>query len=200
MTLFQPQPTPSHGRRGISLVEAIVVVGIMTIVLGVVAQVFKANYDTMQRQMARIDADNGAILAIRQLGELARGATGVMPARTINGTAYTGNHDVLILHLPSLDAAGNLVAGQSDYVAVFRNPSDPTQILTDTEIGTGSARPPGQKLLTGSNQTLVFSYNNADPSLANRVSVFLVNARTVRDSTLTSKAWTSIFMRNFSAL
>jgi hypothetical protein len=185
-----------HRAAGFTLLETVAVIGIMIMLLLVVDRIFLVNEDYMAKTLARIDNDNGAVIAIGRLGELSRGATAILTSETINGTLYTTSPDVLVLQIPTLDGSGNIVANSSDYVAFYRNPIDSTQIYTDTAVAAGSARQSGKKLLTDDNALLTFSYNNPLPSNATRVSVFLVNQQTVRGVTITTKEWTSIFLRN----
>jgi hypothetical protein len=187
---------------GTSLIELICVIGIMTIVMVMINDIFRVEYDYTVKALARIDNDNGAVMAVRRMGELARGSTAVLSSKTINGTLYTTSTNALVLQVPSIDSTGNIISGCSDYVAIYRHATRTTEIWTDIDInnvtcaaGT-SVRPDGQRLLTGNNSTLTFSYNNWHPYSATRVSVFLVNQKTVRSATLTTKTWTSIFLRN----
>ncbi len=197
----------AHRRRsnrdfGFSLIESITVIGIMTIILVMINQIFTVDYDYTIKALARIDNDNGAILAMRRIGELTRGATAVLSSKTINGTLYTTSPTTLVLQMPSLDSSGNVISGCSDYLAIYRDVTVTTQIWTDIDInsvtcaGGTSVRVDGKKLLTGNNAALTFSYNNWQPYNATRISVFLVNQKTVRTTTLTTKTWTSIFLRN----
>ncbi len=187
---------------GAAMIELICVMGIMMIIMVMINDIFRVDYDYTVKALARIDNDNGATFAMRRMGELTRGATNVLSSKTINGTLYTTSPTTLVLQMPSLDSSGNVISGCSDYIAIYRHATSTTQIWTDTDInnvtcsaGT-SVRVDGKKLLTGNNNTLTFSYNNWHPYNATRISVFLVNQKTVRGTTMTTKTWTSIFLRN----
>lgn len=187
---------------GISMFEAIISLGIVTMILVIMNDIFIINYDFTVKALARVDNDNGAILATRRLGELTRGATAVLSSKTINGTLYTTSTTTLVLQVPSLNSAGDIITGCSDYVAVYRHADVATEVWTDTDINSvacaagTSVRLDGQKLLTANNDTLTFSYNDWHPYDATRISVFLVNSQTVRGIPVVTKMWTSIFMRN----
>lgn len=196
------RPPGQATEAGFTIIEATVSMFIITIIMMVLNEIFIVNYDFTVKALARVDNDNGAILATRRLGELTRGATAVLSSKTINSTLYTTGTNVLVLQVPALDSAGNIIAGCSDYVAIYRSGSDPTEVWTDIDVndvpcyGGTSVRLDGKKLLTANNTTLTFSYNNSHPYDADRISVFLVNEQTVRGTTVTTKMWTSIFMRN----
>lgn len=191
-----PARPAAGANRGLSLIEALTVIGIMVIMIVVVDQIFSANYDLLTRQLVRIENDNGATLAIRRIGELVRGATTVVASGDVNGTTYASDASTLVLQMPSLDANGNIIAAQYDHIAVYRDTTVTEKIMTDTETGTGSVRASGQHPLTDNNQVLTFSYDAASPEEAARVSVFLVNAKTVRGAEIESKAWTASYLRN----
>lgn len=195
--LFRHRPDRRSSSRGVGLMEAVVTIGIMTMVLVMVADVFAVNNNLVALSLGRADNDNGAVLALKRLGELARGAGGVVSSQTINGTAYVSSSTVLVLKLPTIDPSNNIISGSYDYIAFYRDSTDATKIYTDLAPAAGSVRVSGKKLLTAYNQTLAFSYNNAAISQATRVSVFIVNQQTVRLKMLTTRAWTSIFLRNF---
>lgn len=181
---------------GISLMEALVVIAIMASMLVVVVQIFVINYDIFLKQSSRADNETGAILAVRQISEMARGAAAVEASRTINGTAYVSSSSAVILKLPARDASGNVLTGIFDYIAFSRDPVETAKIFGDTEAGAGSARPPGKRLVTGNNNTMTFRYNDNDLTKASRISLHLVNSQSVRGTTVTTEAWTSLFLRN----
>ncbi len=187
---------PAPGERGFSLMEALTVIGIMTIVLVMVTQIFAVTYDVYVKQSARTDNENGAVLAARNISDMTRGASQVMTSQVINGTTYTTGSDVLVLKMPTVDSSNNVVASTYDYVAFYRHGSMTTKIYADTDAGAGSKRVDGQKLVTAFNQTMKFRYNDPTPSSATRVQVYLVNQQTVRSTTITTKGWTAIFLRN----
>ena len=179
-----------------TLAETIASIGIMTVVLVIVAQIFILSYDVVLKQTGRVDNDVGAIFAVRRISDAARGASAVVANRTINGTAYTTSVSTLILELPSLDSSSNIIANTYDYIAFYRSGAEPTKIFTDTEPGAGSVRLGGKRLMTAFNQTLAFRYNAVAAADADRVSVYLVNSQTIRLALFTTRAWTSLFLRN----
>lgn len=176
--------------------ETIVVIGIMTIVLMILSQIFAINYDFTLKQLARNDDDMGAIAAMRRLGDVTRGAISVATQDVINGTTYASSSDVLVLKLPAMDASGDILPAVFDRVAVFRDATVSTVIRTDTDAAAGSVRQDGKRLLTAYNDTMTFSFNDPSIDKATRVSVFMINSQVVRGRTLTTRAWTSVFLRN----
>jgi hypothetical protein len=178
--------------------ESLVVIGVMGAVLVSVTQIFASNYTIFLTQTARTDNDTGAILAVRQISEIARGATAVVDSHVIGGTTYTSSASALVLRIPARDAGGNIVAGVNDYIAFARDTTDTEKIIVATEPGAGSARPSGTRAITFYNDTMVFRYNDADITKADKVTLYLVNSQTVRSQTFTTRAWTALFLRNKS--
>lgn len=194
---------PHHNRtlpwpalRGISLMETMVVIGIMSLLLIIITQIFALNYDIFTKQSKRSDNEVGAILAAKTISQMARGAEAVEASHTFNGTARTSSSTGLVLKIPAVDASNNVLAGVYDYIAFYRSSSTPTNIMAVTEAGSGSARIAGTRLITAHNSVLTFRYNNPTITDADRVSMYLVNTQSQRGLTLTTRAWTSIFLRN----
>lgn len=176
--------------------EGMTVIGVMAIILVMVSEIFTVSYDVYVKQSARTDNETGAVLAARAISEAARGAEAVEASRVINGTTYTTSADVMVLRLPTIDASNNVVAASYDYMAVYRHSAQTTKIFSDIDAAAGSKRVDGQKLITAYNSVMKFRYNDPDVTKADRVQVYLVNSQTKRQTVLTTKAWTAIFMRN----
>ena len=191
-----------HNRRrrvpqaGFSLMEGMAVLGVMTLLLVMVTQIFAISYDAFAKQSARANNDAGAMLGARAISEAARGATEVLTSHTINGTNYTSSSTTLVLKLPAVNTSGGIVADAYDYIAVYRSATDATKIFADTEPNASSYRVSGQKLVTAYNDTLTFRYDNPNIAEANRVSVYIRNEQVVRTTTVKTEAWSSIFLRN----
>ncbi|HTK04362.1 MAG TPA: hypothetical protein VL500_02165 [Candidatus Eisenbacteria bacterium] len=188
--------TARNDERGFSLMEALTVIGVMTIVLLMVDQIFAVSYDVYVKQSARTENENGATFAARNISELARGAEEVETSHVINSTTYTTSSDLLVLKVPTLDASNNVVANSYDYIAIYRDGTVTTEIWSDTAPAAGSKRASGKKLVTAYNTILKFRFNDPDVTNATRVQMYVVNTQTKRSMTLTTKAWISMFLRN----
>ena len=177
--------------------EALVVLGIMTILLMTVNSIFTANSDLVARELRQADATIGAVQAVRTISELTRGASDIVANHDFNGTTYTTSSDTLVLKMPSLDINGNVLGAEYDYVAIYRGSgANADKIYSNVVVGLNSARPDGIKAISSYNESLIFRYNDPNMTAATRVSVFLSNVRTYRGSTIRAKAWTAIFLRN----
>ena len=186
-----------HDNRGIGLMESIAVIGIMTIILVMVSQIFAVSYDVFIKQSARTDNETSAVIAARVISDMTRDSSVIQSSRTINGTTYTTSANTLVLQMPTIDSNNNVVTGSYDYIAFYRDGTTPTKIFSDTQPAPGSKKVQGKKLVTAYNSILTFRYNNSDITKATRVQVHLVNTQIKRSVTITTKAWTAIFLRNF---
>lgn len=201
MRISRRVATPRHARtsahgRGYSVIEAMTVIGIMTIVLVMVTQIFAVTYDVYVKQSARTENESGAVLAARTISDQTRGASKVLASQVINGTTYTTGTNVLVLKMPTIDSSNAVLVDTYDYVAIYRDGTETTKIFSDTDAAAGSRRVDGKRLVTAHNETLIFRYNDPVVSDATRVQVYLVNRQTTRSTTLTTKGWTAIFLRN----
>lgn len=177
--------------------ETIVVISVMASIMLILTQIFILNYQIYASQSKRADNDTGAILAAKALAQYARGASNVESSHIFDGTTRTSSDSVLVLKMPSVDATGNIVAAAYDYIAFYRDATVTTKIMVQTDANASSYRKSGARLITAFNQNLIFRYNAADITQANRVSVFLINSQVNRNATLQTKAWTAIFLRNY---
>lgn len=176
--------------------EGMTVIGVMAIILVMVSEIFTVSYDIFIKQSARSENETGAVLAARAISEAARGADSIESSYVINGTTYTTSANVLVLKLPTIDASNNVVPASYDHMAIYRHSAQTTKIFADIDAAAGSKRIDGQKLMTANNTIMQFRYNDPDVASADRVQVYLVNSQTKRQTVLTTKAWTAIFMRN----
>jgi Tfp pilus assembly protein PilW len=181
---------------GVSLLETIVVVGVMSIIMLTITQIFILNYNIYSRQSKRAGNDTGAILTAQAISQLTRGASNVETSHVFNGTTRSSSSSTLVLKMPALDVNGVPIPMTYDYVAIYRDATVTTKIFIDTDADPASFRKDGTRLITDYNATMIFRYNSTDITTADRVAVYLVNTQTDRTSTLTSRAWTSIFLRN----
>jgi len=176
--------------------EGITVLGVMSLLLIIIAQIFLVSYDVYAKQTAKADNSTSAVLAARTISESARGAMVVLGTYTINGTVYASSADELVLKVPAVDGTGNIIIDSYDYIAFYRDGTDSTKIFSDIEPDDNSYRYPGQKLVTAYNEAMVFRYDDPDVAEATRVSIYIRNAQFVRKTSLEAEAWTSIFLRN----
>lgn len=191
-----PQRDSANRRRGVSLMETIIVIGIMSVLMLVVTQIFLLNYEIVDKQSGRAANETGAILAAKTISQMTRGASAVEASHVFSGTTRTSSSTTLVLKMPSIDSSGNVLAATFDYVAIYRHTTNTDELHVAIDAATGSYRQDGSRRLTANNQTLTFFYNDPTLTETDRVSAYVVNSQTKRGTTLTTRGWTSIFLRN----
>ncbi len=182
---------------GLSLMEAMAVIGIMMVVLLIVIQIFILNYQIFSSQTKKVDNEAGAIIAAKTVSQMTRGAISIEPSRVFGSNTITSSSTALVLKLPSVDVDNNILVNTFDYVAFYRDDTETTKIFTVTDADPLSTRIDSTRLITAYNQTFVFRYNDPNIVQANRVSLYVQNQQTGRDTILKTRGWTSIFMRNY---
>lgn len=177
--------------------EAMAVIGIMMVVLLIVIQIFILNYQIFSSQTKKVDNEAGAIIAAKTVSQMTRGAISIEPSRVFGSNTITSSSTALVLKLPSVDVDNNILVNTFDYVAFYRDDTETTKIFTVTDADPLSTRIDSTRLITAYNQTFVFRYNDPNIVQANRVSLYVQNQQTGRDTILKTRGWTSIFMRNY---
>jgi hypothetical protein len=188
--------TNASRKAGLSLREVIVVVGIMTMVLFMVTEIFRLNYVIYQSQSRRSENETGAVLAANAISKITRGASEVEASHVFGGDTQTTSSTVLVLKTPSIDSSDNIIPGSYDHIAFYRHATETTKIFSVVDADPASARVDSDRMITDNNQRLFFRYDDPSPAAARRISVFVQNQQTSRGTTLTTRGWTSIFLRN----
>ena len=181
---------------GLSLMEAIVVIGIMTVILFMVTEIMILNYNLFESQVRRSENETGAIITTKTISQMTRSATSIESTHLFGGDTHTSSSSTLVLKLPAIDANDNILEGIFDYVAFYRDDTDTDKIMAVTDGDALSVRPDNTRLITANNQSLTFRYNDPTISEADRVSIYILNQQSYRNSTLKSRGWTSVFLRN----
>lgn len=193
-----PSHSPTTERRiaGLSLMETVVVIGVMTIILLMVTEIFTLSYTIYQTQARRAENEAGAILVANAISRLARGAISVEPSHVFDGDTITSSATAVVFRLPAIDGSGDIVANIYDYVGFYRNGTETDHIMVVTDAADTSARVDNDRRLTEHNVRLDFRYNEPTVTDASRVSIYVQNTQSYKDTVLNTEGWTSIFMRN----
>jgi hypothetical protein len=99
-------------------------------------------------------------------------ASVVLTSAVVSGITYESGTTTLVLSLPTIDMAGDLVVGQTDTVVFYKNGNDVFEIIG---LGMGSGRRPGSIKLSHTVSDLAFIYDN---QLFGSVSNVMINATT----------------------
>lgn len=155
---------------GMTIVEMVVVLGLFALILTAFLTLVDKHYQVYRYENALIAANGSARSVLTELELQGLQARRVLQSQVINGSTYTSSASTLVLQEPSVDSSGNIISNTYDYIAFY---TSGTQILEQTQAGTGSRRYTGLKQLSNSLKTLTFTYDSATWSAVKTVSVDL---------------------------
>lgn len=173
--------------RGATLIEAMLSIFIIGILVAALAAALVATSRALNTESLRRDVAANAALGIEIMRRTAANATAIVSSQAINGTTYQSSSSTLVLALPSLNAAGDLIASSTDYVAFARSPSDRTKLRRDLQAAPGSARPSRTDTIASLIDTLVFYYHATSAAAAGRLEAVVIASSTTRGRTFTNR-------------
>ena len=170
--------------QGFTIIEMVVVIGLVIITGGVVASLFIGQNRIYQSETAELNITGDARSALDDIDNYVRSATRTMSSYS----TYTASSQVLILKIQSINGSNQLAPGLYDYVVYYLSSGSlMRQVFPDA----GSSRPATTKKLASNVNSLAFTYNNGDYSLVTEVTTDLTlqqNGQQVRSFTLSSKS------------
>ena len=179
-----------------SLSDALIAIFVGTLILGGLLAIFFAYSNVFDIQTTYIEINSNAAIAINKITKITRGANNIEVNKTINSTVYTTDEDTLVLALPSYDGDNDVIEDTYDYIAVFRNPSDLTQLKTDIQVDGSSSRPIGVQLVAENLDSIQFNYNNTTLANATKVEVILTESKQAGETTQSITIQNSVTLRN----
>lgn len=146
-------------RRGFTMLEIIIVLSIALICFLIILGMYISQ--------SRLYASESNISELQTINSIIQETVSrnieqgieIIESKIINGTIYISDSNTMIVKLPAIDASKQIIAGVYDYVA-FDFDSANSKITSNTETGSGSARPTGEKTVANFVGTLNFRYNN----------------------------------------
>ena len=159
--------------RGYSLLETLVVVGILVVIMIVLAEIYIGQTVFFQREEARVEV---ALQNTRTLADMMaqiREAKAVIASQTLDSVVYQSGPEQLVLQLFSLDAAKQPLPNNFDYAVYFRDPSNSSILMKKVAIDPASSRQPTVRNLDDFAQNLLFSYDNPNFEDVKTVEIYL---------------------------
>lgn len=175
--------------RGMSLVESITVVALVSLLSLILMDIFIAHGRIFNLSSANSDFELQAAEAMEAVGKDIRVADKTLAAKTINSESFTASSGTLILEMPSIDPAGQVVSGKYDYAAIYLSGN---KIFLSQEADAASSRPTSKRSLSDSVSSLQFVCDNGNYDNVNSVLVQMVLLRN-----LSGKAQTYTINKNF---
>ncbi len=158
--------------RGYVLLELVVAAAVFAILAVAIGEMTVTLTRLYVREQALADAERKLATGIEPLREAAKGASAVVPNRTINGTAYVSGTSTVAFSLPAVDQNGALLSG-TDYIGFRKSSADQTLLIEDTEAAAGSARHTGARTIAGFVDVFRVRYNTSTIAAADWVEFYL---------------------------
>jgi len=180
--------------RAFTLTETVVIVAIsvgMILTLDLLIYNFNNSSNYEQSLAASSSSASGFM---RELESLTVPADNVLQTHSFTSGTRTSSSTALVLEIPSVDSSGNTIANTFDYAAFYTTGTTVYRLL---EANAASARVSGTKRLSTTLGTLSFTYNNADFTQVNTVTVDVQMQTSVKQTVLIDHRTETIRLRNF---
>ncbi len=181
--------------RGYVLLELVVAAAVFAILAVAIGEMTVAMTRLYAREQALADAERRLAIGIEPLREAAKGASAVVPSRTINGVAYVSGTSTVAFALPAVNQSGALLTG-TDYVGFRKSSADPTLIVQDIDAAAGSFRRTGTRTIAGFVDAFRVRYNTSTIAAADWVEFYLETKRVFGGNTARVPLVTRITLEN----
>jgi len=166
-----PQETVKKRRhtRGMTLIEVLVSMVIMSIAILALFALYNTGQKHFANQDAHVDILNDSRLTLTMLSRDIKEAIQVEPGPVdVGGTNYSTSADCLVLRIPSVDVDGLIIDIENDfdYIAYILNPSNPNELqkIVDGKDGV-SFRLDSTRVLTRNIESRVMSFLDTDGAI-----------------------------------
>ncbi len=179
--------------RGFTLIEAIVVIGLFTAGMLVLASLYGDFNALYKLQNALAGTAGSAAAVVNETAAVTLPAGRVLASHAFLSGTYDSGSTVLVVEIPAIDSNGNVIVGKYDYAALYASAASAYRVL---ETDAASSRTPGIEKLGGPIVSLSFTYDNADVAQAKNVAVQVTTQTFVKGSPVTSVLSGSFRLRN----
>ncbi len=183
---------------GLTLVEILVGIAVFGLITVLIAAIYLSHYKIYSNQNSQIDAASQSKVGIDEIVNQIRQSASVANSCTPCGSDTTSS-SVLILQLWPLDSNGDPKdpsSGNYDYIVYKKNPIDITQMIRKILPNASSTRKGGNQIISSNISSLTFTYNNADPTQATKVTIVLTTSQAALGKTQTSTQTKVVDLRN----
>jgi len=178
---------------GFTLIEILVAIGIAGILLSALIWLFIAYNNYLNYLQTSMDVPQSAESVIDTATRAIRESDQILSSRSFSGTNYTSNANSLVLRLPSVDSSRNILAGKYDYIVFYKSG---TEVYSLTEADASSVRVSSLKKLSDTAESLIFTYDNADVTIAQKVDINIQNSKQVKNQIIQSNLHQQVYFRN----
>lgn len=148
-------------QKGISLIEVLIGVVLSSLIMLALLSLYIAGQKYFFNQGAKADTIQDSSYPSEWISRDIRGA---IQAVSSYGS-YTTSSTMLILEVPSIDGAENIIAGSTDYIIYRENPGNPNLFERIIDAADGvSSRSDGTRILADDLNSILFRYYASDGS------------------------------------
>lgn len=184
-------------RGGLSLIEILILLGLVGLVSILLAPVYMAHFRLFFRQNAAIEVASQNRLALDDMVNQIRGTQSIVTTCASCAGDTTGA-STLVLQLWPVNANGEPFEptdASYDYI-VYKVDSAKNQLIKRTIPDSASFRLASTKIIATGVADLQLSYNNADPTQASQVTMTLTNQAAALNNTQTIQQEAKAVLRN----
>jgi prepilin-type N-terminal cleavage/methylation domain-containing protein len=179
--------------RGFTLMEILVSIGVMSLIAVVLINVYTGYNTVFAVQQVRAEVNGSAREIADEFKKTVLQASNVVISHDFSGVTYSSTATTSVLKMPSIDGAGDVVPASYDYVAFYASSTTAYKV---TDGASGSARASSTRRLSSTLDTLAFTYNNANVSLATSTDVEIQTQKTIKGQTFTAHLRETARLRN----
>jgi hypothetical protein len=180
-------------KSGFSFIEAIFASAIFIFILTVFVALY-ANFSKFyDRQQTEIKIGTSAREAVKELQSWALQADQILSSHTFSGTTYSTDQHTLVLELPSIDGAGNIISGKYDFVVFYKSGKNLYKLV---QADVSSKRTSGLNQISDAVTALTFTYNNPNLILANKIDSDIQMETTSGGQVISYHLHQEIYLRN----
>lgn len=186
-TRLRPQP-------GFTLIEVVVSLGVFTLLLLAMFNLYLTYGSLYTSQETKLTTLAGGRAALSEVSLFTVQAYRVVGNITIATTTYYSGTTTLALQLPAINSGGGIINNAWDYVVFYKSDAN---LYRTIQADGASVRISGTKSLTNNLQSLIFTYDNADLTQAQKVTINLTTQNRDGRQTATSSFTAELTLRNF---
>lgn len=159
-------PASFSKAAGFTLVEILVVTGLVGILMVIGVAIYLANNRFYETESGEIFSVANTRDAADKISEYGRLAAGLVSSHVYASVTYNTGATAAVFRVPSINSSGQIITGTYDYVVIGRDPENSSRLILILDADPGSSRTERTLQLTDKLAALSFTYDDADPSFA----------------------------------
>lgn len=184
-------------KRAFTLIELLISIALISIISVILTTLIIRYGIFYERQNVDIAANLDNRFILDDISAQVRQAAKIATSVTIDGQTFATSQTTIVLKLPALDQNGQTMQNIFDYVIFWQDSQDLKNFRKKIVPDLQSTRKVVSQILTSNLKSVVFSYNNPDPTQASTVTATLETIKTQGGQTKEAKDAVQVRLRNF---